>query len=163
MAGGSTSAAAPVAAPCAAAAHPLAAAGLALTAAASAAAFAPPPPIVPPLTSAATDQQMQAFLAAAIPPDLTPPWTDPNPPFQRPDPQQDPLVQLLAESRRTNDLLEQGLDLLQDPRQADSGTPDGQRRRPLHGRRHAAGLAGPASQPPNSLRRGSPSALPAGV
>jgi hypothetical protein len=119
MAGGSTSAAAPVAAPCAAAAHPLAAAGLALTAAASAAAFAPPPPIVPPLTSTAADQQMQAFLAAAIPPDLTPPWTDPTPPFQRPDLQQDPLVQLLAESRRTNQLLEQVVALLQGPRQAD--------------------------------------------
>jgi hypothetical protein len=62
---------------------------------------------------------MQAFLAAAIPPDLTPPWTDPTPPFQCPDPQQDPLVQLLAESRRTNELLEQVVALLQGPRQAD--------------------------------------------
>jgi hypothetical protein len=109
MAGGSTSAAAP------AAAHPLAAAGLALTAAA----FAPPPPIAPPLTSTAADEQMQAFLAAAIQPDLTPPWTDPTPHFQRPEPQHDPLVQLLAESRRTNQLLEQVVALLQGPWQAD--------------------------------------------
>jgi hypothetical protein len=115
MAGGSTSAAAP------AAAHPLAAASVASTAAASAAAFAPPPPIAPPLTTTAADQQMQASLAAALPPDLTPPWTDPTPPFQRPAPPQDPLVlvQLLAESRRTNQLLEQVVALLQGPQHAD--------------------------------------------
>jgi hypothetical protein len=105
MAGGSTSTAAP------------AAAGLALTTATSAAAFAPPTPIAPPHTTTAADEQMQAFLAAAIQPDYTPPGTDPAPHFQLPDPQHDPMVQLLAQSRRTNELLEQVVALLQGPRQ----------------------------------------------
>jgi hypothetical protein len=40
-----------------------------------------------------------------------------QPHFQLPDPQHDPLVQLLALSRRTNELLEHVVALLQAPRQ----------------------------------------------
>lgn len=77
---------------------------------------------------------MHPVLAAAFHPDLTPSWTDTIPHFPLPDQQPDLLVQMLAEQRRTNELLGQVVALLQGPQQT---APQQQTPSPLTG----AGMA----------------------